>query len=108
MTDNKKPSTPDLTRGVSLDDFVDSKLLGHVGEDEVLLVQLGPEVVAIDPHAAARQLPALLNGYLRLGACVGDGAVLDRQFGTTDVLMLLPISIVSDRYIRYFSEIARR
>src|SRR5438552_15788885 len=66
MTDDKKPSTPDLTRGVSLDDFVDSKLLGHVGEDEVLLVQLGPEVVAIDPFCSH------YHGPLAEGLVVGD------------------------------------
>jgi NADPH-dependent 2,4-dienoyl-CoA reductase/sulfur reductase-like enzyme/nitrite reductase/ring-hydroxylating ferredoxin subunit len=48
MTDDNKPGGPDLTKGVSLQDFVDGKLLGHVGDDPVLLVQLGPDVVAID------------------------------------------------------------
>src|SRR5438552_13404519 len=48
MTDDSKPSGPDLTQGVSPKDFVDGKLLGHVGDAEVLLVQLGGDVVAID------------------------------------------------------------
>ena len=48
MTDENKPSGPDLAKGVSLKDFVDGKLLGHVGDAPVLLVQLGAEVVAID------------------------------------------------------------
>ena len=30
-------------------------------------------------------LPPLIKGYLRLGGFVGDGAVIDRQFNTTDV-----------------------
>ena len=46
---------------------------------------------AIDPKAALRALPPLIKGYLRLGAFVGDGAVIDRQFGTTDVLIVLPV-----------------
>src|SRR3974377_1663916 len=50
MTDEKKPGGPDLALGVSLSDFRDGKLLGHVGEDEVLLVQLGAEVLAIDSY----------------------------------------------------------
>ena len=45
---------------------------------------------AIDPKAALRALPPLLKGYLRLGAFVGDGAVVDYEFGTTDVLIVLP------------------
>src|SRR5712671_5848450 len=48
MTDDNKPGGSDLTLGVSLKDFVDGKLLGHVGDDPVLLVQLGSDVVAID------------------------------------------------------------
>ena len=37
----------DLTRGVALADFVDGKLLGHVGDEEVLLVHSGDEIFAI-------------------------------------------------------------
>ena len=48
MADDNKPGGPDLTKGVASADFVDGKLLGHVGDDPVLLVQLGAEVVAID------------------------------------------------------------
>jgi uridine kinase len=39
---------------------------------------------AIDPKAALRALPPLIKGYLRLGAFIGDGAVVDYEFGTTD------------------------
>ncbi len=46
--DHSKPAGPDLTKGVAPADFVDGKLLGHVGDDPVLLVQLGSEVVGID------------------------------------------------------------
>ncbi len=42
---------------------------------------------AVDPKAALHALPPLIKGYLRLGASFGDGAVIDRQFGTTDVLV---------------------
>ncbi len=50
--DKKAPSGPDLTQGVSFADFTDGKLLGHVGEDDVLLVQFGSEVAAIEPHCS--------------------------------------------------------
>ena len=49
MTEDKKPSGPDLTQGVLPADFKDGKLLGHVGDEDVLLVQLGAEIVAIEP-----------------------------------------------------------
>jgi NADPH-dependent 2,4-dienoyl-CoA reductase/sulfur reductase-like enzyme/nitrite reductase/ring-hydroxylating ferredoxin subunit len=66
MTDEKQPSGPDLTRGVSLVDFRDGKLLGHVGDDDVLLVQLGAEVVAIEPACSH------YHGPLAEGLVVGD------------------------------------
>ena len=46
---------------------------------------------SIDPKAALRVLPPLIKGYLRLGGFIGDGAVVDREFGTTDVLIVLPV-----------------
>ncbi|OAF11172.1 FAD-dependent oxidoreductase [Bradyrhizobium neotropicale] len=52
MTEEKKPSGPDLTRGVLPTDFKDGKLLGHVGDEDVLLVHLGAEVVAIEPSCS--------------------------------------------------------
>ena len=49
-----------------------------------------------------QSLPPLIKGYLRLGAFVGEGAVVDEQFGTTDVFMLLPLDRVADRYFSHF------
>lgn len=57
---------------------------------------------AIDPKAALRALPPLIKGYLRLGAYIGDGAVVDHEFGTTDVLIVLPFSVIDQRYIEHF------
>jgi putative hemolysin len=63
---------------------------------------------AIDPKAALRSLPPLIKGYLRLGASIGDGAVVDHQFGTTDVLIVLPVSAINARYIEHFGADATR
>ena len=63
---------------------------------------------AIDAKAALRALPPLIKGYLRLGAFVGDGAVTDRQFGTTDVLIVLPVAAISARYVEHFGADAER
>jgi NADPH-dependent 2,4-dienoyl-CoA reductase/sulfur reductase-like enzyme/nitrite reductase/ring-hydroxylating ferredoxin subunit len=47
--DQSKPASPDLAQGVILDTLPDGgKLVGHVGEAEVLLVRLGEEIFAID------------------------------------------------------------
>ena len=63
---------------------------------------------AINPKAALHELPPLLKGYLRLGAFVGDGAVVDYQFGTTDVLVILPVGAINARYIQHFGTDAER
>jgi putative hemolysin len=57
---------------------------------------------AIDTKKALRELPPLVKGYLRLGAYIGDGAVIDHQFGTTDVLIVLPMSRITARYRERF------
>jgi putative hemolysin len=62
----------------------------------------------IDPKAALRSLPPLVKGYLRLGCYIGDGAVVDHQFGTTDVLIILPVSALSTRYVEHFGANAER
>ena len=51
---------------------------------------------------ALRQLPPLIKGYLRLGSYIGDGAVIDEQFNTTDVLIVLPVSAINPRYFSHF------
>lgn len=56
----------------------------------------------IDAKLALKALPPLIKGYLRLGAYVGDGAVIDRQFGTTDVLIVMPIEAIDPRYFAHF------
>jgi putative hemolysin len=63
---------------------------------------------AVDPRAALHELPPLIKGYLRLGAAFGAGAVIDRQFGTTDVLVILPVSAINPRYIDHFGPAANR
>jgi len=52
----------------------------------------------IDPKEALRKLPPLIKGYVRAGCFIGDGAVIDRQFGTTDVFIYFPLSGIDARY----------
>jgi putative hemolysin len=60
---------------------------------------------SIDTRQALRELPPLIRGYLRLGAVIGDGAVADYQFGTTDVLIVLPVSGITSRYMRHYAQL---
>jgi len=52
----------------------------------------------IDPKEALRKLPPLIKGYVRAGCFIGEGAVIDRQFGTTDVLIYFPVSHLDERW----------
>lgn len=54
------------------------------------------------PARAQRMLPPLLRGYLRVGAMIGEGAVLDQQFNTIDVCIVLPTQQIDDRYLRHY------
>ena len=58
--------------------------------------------------AALRELPPLIKGYLRLGAYICEDAVIDWQFGTTDVFIVLPVERINTRYINYYGEDATR
>ncbi|MCP8938079.1 GNAT family N-acetyltransferase [Alsobacter sp. SYSU M60028] len=62
----------------------------------------------IAARRALSDLPPLIKGYLRVGASIGEGAVADRRFGTTDVLVVLPVSHINPRYIGYFGADASR
>lgn len=62
---------------------------------------------AIDPKEALRALPPLIKGYVRLGVTVGDGAVIDRQFGTTDVLICVSVNGLDARYRNRFDIAAK-
>ncbi|MGH6870006.1 MAG: GNAT family N-acetyltransferase [Rhizomicrobium sp.] len=53
---------------------------------------------AIDPKEAIKALPPLIKGYVRAGGKIGNGAVIDRQFGTTDVFIYFPVNNMSSRY----------
>ncbi len=57
-------------------------------------------------HALAA-LPPLIKGYLRLGGMVGDGAVVDNQFNTTDVCVVVKTDLVSEKYYRHYERSAR-
>jgi len=56
----------------------------------------------IDLPAARRALPPLIKGYLRLGGVVGDGAVVDPEFGTTDVCIVVKTDRVTDKYLKHY------
>lgn len=56
----------------------------------------------INIREAIKLVPPLIRAYLRLGGVCGDGAVIDQQFGTTDVFMVLAMEDVPEKYHDYF------
>lgn len=56
----------------------------------------------IDARQVLVSLPPLIKGYLRLGGFVGDGAVVDTQFNTTDVAIVVQSDLVTGKYYRHF------
>lgn len=57
---------------------------------------------SINERAAFNALPPLIKGYLRVGAVIGDGAVIDHQFNTTDICIVAQTSLLTDRYRKYY------
>jgi len=62
----------------------------------------------IDQRRALAELPPLIKGYLRLGGFVGDGAVVDYDFNTTDVSILVKTDLVTDKYLKHYERKSRR
>jgi putative hemolysin len=56
----------------------------------------------LDPMRTLAALPPLIKGYLRLGGFVGDGAVIDEQFNTTDVCIVVKTDLVAEKYSRHY------
>ena len=76
------PSGPDLTQGVALSDLVDGRLVGHVGDAEVLLVRTGAELFAISAHCSHYHGP-LAEGVVTGGTvrCPWHHACFDLRSG---------------------------
>lgn len=61
-------------------------------------------VSALDARRAIAAMPPLIKGYLRCGAVIGEGVVVDRQFGTTDVFVVMPVAQIDPRYLAHFTK----
>ena len=59
------------------------------------------------PMRALAALPPLIKGYLRLGGFVGDGAVIDTQFNTVDVAIVVKTDLLTEKYVRHYERTAK-
>ena len=62
----------------------------------------------IDAKKAFMSLPPLIKGYIRLGASIGDGAVIDEQFNTTDVCIVMPTAKVTQKYLKHYERVTQK
>jgi NADPH-dependent 2,4-dienoyl-CoA reductase/sulfur reductase-like enzyme/nitrite reductase/ring-hydroxylating ferredoxin subunit len=89
------PSGPDLAQGVSTQDFSGEMLLGHVGDQDVLLVRSGDEIFAIDAACSHYHAPLaeglVVDGGIR---CPWHHACFDLRTGeATRPPALTPIAV---------------
>jgi putative hemolysin len=56
----------------------------------------------VDPRSGGNSLPPLIKGYIRVGGFVGEGAVIDPQFNTTDICIIVKTDLITSRYIRHY------
>ena len=59
-------------------------------------------VETVDHRRTLANLPPLIKGYLRLGGFVGDGAVIDHDFNTIDIGIVVKSDLVTDKYYRHY------
>jgi len=82
----------------------------HLAPPEIRVRALSSRYVKMDmleagsyePRKALARVPPLIKGYLRLGGFVGDGAVIDPEFNTTDVFIIVKTELVTEKYIRHY------
>jgi putative hemolysin len=60
------------------------------------------EAGSYEPRKAMARVSPLIKGYLRLGGYVGDGAVIDSQFNSTDVFIVVKTELVTEKYMSHY------
>ncbi len=83
----------------------------HLAPAELRARAIGPDAIATgtlpiggyDPRVALRRLPPLVKAYLRVGAMIGEGAFIDREFNTIDIFVMMPVARIAARYADRFA-----
>ena len=90
---------PPALRPKALPDlYVDMRLLPREAFDP----NVAFDTLKLDPRGGSNSLPPLIKGYIRVGGFVGDGAVIDHQFNTTDVFIIVKTDLMTSRYMRHY------
>ncbi len=75
--------------------------------DSRYVEMLRQDPLSLDARQSLMRLPPLIKGYLRLGGFVGEGAVIDRQFNTTDIAVVVQTDLVTEKYYRHYERETR-
>ena len=71
----------------------------HLGPSEYRVFPFRPFPLDADWPEERVALPPLIKGYLRLGAFACGHAGWDPEFGTADLLVMLPLAAMNARYV---------
>lgn len=58
----------------------------------------------VNVKASFAELPALIKGYLRLNGYIGAGAVIDPEYNTTDVSIVVKTELVAGKYAQRYGK----
>ncbi len=61
----------------------------------------------VETRNALALLPPLIKGYIRLGGFVGEGAVVDSEFNTTDIAIIVKTDLITEKYLRHYERQTR-
>jgi len=105
------PGTDPQAHGAALSWLAQNATLGEgdcpaATPDSLTLSNLNADIG--NERRAVAALPPLLKGYLRLGAKIGSQAVIDRQFDTIDVFVVLKVADINPRYLAHYGADASR
>jgi len=81
-----------------------SRLGNHMAPPEYRVFPRCPLPVERLCNGQPAELPPLIKGYLRAGAYVCSEPAWDPDFNTADLLIMLPMARVDERYARHFME----
>lgn len=60
------------------------------------------DVAPVDTRTTMKSISPILKGYLRTGAVVCGAPAYDQEFGTADVLVLMEMTNLADRYRQHY------
>lgn len=85
-----------------------NRLPAEAFDPEKAMDSMTINTIKLDKNAGQNSLPPLIKGYLRVGCTIGEGAVVDDQFNTTDVLIIFKTELITDRYMRHYERMEQR